>query len=176
MRKASGIFLFIALATPFLALYMRTHVELRQVRKAVKHMMIDNTDRSELVLLSFSHDEVKNSLRWKHDKEFEYNEQMYDIIERRETQDSMYYWCWWDHEETRLHKQLDQLMANLLLHDPAQQSKQHTLTDFFKSLYCQQQSTPTHLTLESVSPAFPGKTLHIYLFNVLPPAPPPWVG
>lgn len=174
MRKATGIFLFLALATPFLALYVRTHVELRQVRKAVKHMMIENVDRSELVLLSFSHEEIKTTLRWKHAKEFEFNHHMYDIIESKSTTDSVHYWCWWDHEETHLHKQLDQLMANLLLHDPAQQSKQNTLTDFFKSLYCSSQSHTSHLQLESTSQCLPDKTHLLYMLHVSPPSPPPW--
>jgi hypothetical protein len=175
MRNPTAIVLLAALTMPFVALYFRTHVEIRKVRKEVKAMLITNTDRSEFVLLSFARADANRDLRWKHSKEFEYRGEMYDIVDQAATKDSVYYRCWWDHEETKLHKQLDQLMADLLMRDPAQQSRQHHFFDFFKSLYCETQATihPTIFSPGALS--FPDKTHHIYAPDVKPPCPPPWL-
>jgi hypothetical protein len=176
MRKPAAILLLAALTMPFLALYLRTHVEIRQVRKEVKAKLIESVDRDALVLLSFSLADVKRALQWKHSKEFAYQGQMYDIVDQTSTKDSVHYWCWWDHEETKLHKQLDQLMANLLMRDPAQQSRQHQFTDFFKTLYCETHAIPWTIALSCDPISFPDKTHHIYAHDVKPPSPPPWPG
>ena len=174
MRKPTAILLLFAFTVPFLALYIRTHVEIRQVRREVKAMLIENTNRSEFVLLSFAHGDAKQVLDWKHNKEFKYNGHMYDIVDQAATKDTVHYWCWWDHEETKLHKQLDQLMANLLMRDPVQQSRHHQFTDFFKTLYCETHTVSSDTRYLHNPISFFDKTHHIYAHEDQPPSPPPW--
>ena len=58
--------------------------------------MIAGIDKSELVLFKFSKEETTTKLNWKHAKEFEFNQQMYDVVEKQVSKDSIHYWCWWD--------------------------------------------------------------------------------
>lgn len=55
----------------------------------------------KLVYLRFSKDELAD-LRWEHDREFEYDEQMYDVVGLEICGDTIGYWCWLDHKEKRI--------------------------------------------------------------------------
>lgn len=135
MKTTLIIFLLACLIVPLTGTYCWLHYEKRVVRKAVKKQLIEGIDKDELVLLKFSHEDIKTRLRWKHSREFEYNSQMYDIVETETKGDSVYYWCWWDHEETMLNQQLIKLLA--LAWGKSQQNKEHQkrLVHLFKSLY-----------------------------------------
>lgn len=97
--------------------------------------MIQGIDKEELVLLKFTSEEAKNALKWKHAKEFEFRQQMYDIVETKVVGDTTYYWCWWDHEETKLNKQLSLLVAKALNSNPQKKEKEDWLSTYFKSFY-----------------------------------------
>lgn len=136
-------------------------------------MMIAGMDRSELVLLKFSFSEINSGLRWEHDKEFEYRSQMYDIVEKIIKVDSVYYWCWWDHEETALNKELDNLVAKTLGTDRENNSRQKRLVEFYKSIcinaYCDEfkpSINPDKILSETNCGLYTS-------FQIPPPFPPP---
>ncbi len=79
------------------------------VKKEVKRQIEEGIDEDEIVLLTFSKEEIKTKLRWEHPREFEYNHRMYDIVESMTEGDTVYYWCWYDHEETMLNRRLAEL-------------------------------------------------------------------
>lgn len=85
------------------------------LKREIKHRIIEGIDRSELVELSFTAEE-KKQLRWEHSKEFEYNGEMYDVVESKSENGKITYWCWWDNEETNLNRRLNNLLARAL-HD-----------------------------------------------------------
>ena len=93
-------------------------------------------DRSELVFLRFSFAEVKEKLKWKHAGEFEYQGEMYDIVEKKEQGDSLLLWCWWDKAETKLNRKLHELAARALGTDIPTREKQTSLQHFLQSLIC----------------------------------------
>ena len=105
------------------------------VKKQVKNQMMEGIDKEELVLLKFSKEEKKTKLKWEHSKEFEYKGQMYDIVEKTVKQDSVYYWCWLDYQETKLNKKLDKLVNNVFHDNPKKQEKNQQLFTYLKSLY-----------------------------------------
>ncbi|GAA5032817.1 hypothetical protein GCM10011506_23060 [Marivirga lumbricoides] len=96
--------------------------------------MIAGMDKNELVLLKFTSEEAK-VLKWEHAKEFEYQNEMYDVVEQQTIGDTTYYWCWWDHEETALNKQLSLLVVKALNNIPERQEQEEWLSNYFKSLY-----------------------------------------
>lgn len=98
--------------------------------------MIAGIDKCELVLLKFSKTETTTELKWKHSKEFEFNNQMYDIVDKITTKDSVKYWCWWDHEETKLSKQLSKLLVGAFQSDVPSKDKKQQIVSFYKSLFC----------------------------------------
>lgn len=137
-RKVAGISLFFCLVAPLMATFTYLHYQKSLVRKEVLFRMIASMGKDELVFLKITEKESQTELRWEHPKEFEYKGQMYDIVEKKIIGDTVYYWCWWDHEETKLNKQLDKLVAYALKNDPNRRENQKRLVHFFKSLYWEQ--------------------------------------
>ena len=125
------------LIAPAVVTYTWIQQRKRAVKKEVKWKMIAGIDKKELVLLKFSKKETTSKLRWKHSKEFEFNNQMYDIVDKITTKDSIKYWCWWDFEETKLNKQLDNLLVGVYQHDSKSKEKQDLVYKFYKSIYFQ---------------------------------------
>lgn len=106
-----------------------------KVRKEVKHRMKSEIDKSELIFFAFSLETTQKKLKWKHALEFEYNGEMYDIIHKRETTDSAFYWVWWDHEETHLNKQLAEIISQLVDQNSQNQKSQQVYISLLKSPY-----------------------------------------
>jgi hypothetical protein len=74
-------------------------------------------------------------LKWEHDKEFEYNGQMYDVVEVADIGDSLQYLCWWDKAETATKKNKQKLLYAGI--DSSNPSKHFpfTFSDYYKSIY-----------------------------------------
>ena len=125
------------LIAPAVVTYSWLQQRKRAVKKEVKWKMIAGIDKSELVLLKFSKAETTTKLNWKHSKEFEFSNQMYDIVDKVVSKDSIHYWCWWDFEETKLNKQLDNLLVGVYQHDSKSKEKQDIVYKFYKSIYFQ---------------------------------------
>lgn len=157
---------------PLAATFMYLHHQKSVIRKTVKRQIIASIDRNELALLKFTEQESRAKLRWEHSKEFEFRGQMYDVVEKKIKGDTLYYWCWWDHEETRLNKQLNEMVAKVLGTSSQKKDSQEKLVEFYKNLYCN--SHATHL----VSPKEPAIN-HLTYFRSytsvchFPPVPPP---
>ena len=134
LRKYAGIAFLLCLTIPLLSCYFYIRYQAKQVRREVKHQLMEGIDKEELVLLSFSQDEEKQ-LKWKHAKEFEYKGEMYDIVSRETTEGITHYWCWWDYEETKLNKSLSKLVNQILGKRQDHQQKQNLLVRLYKSLY-----------------------------------------
>ncbi|MCK9202889.1 MAG: hypothetical protein M0P58_00455 [Bacteroidales bacterium] len=92
-------------------------------------------DKKSLVLLAYTKKEAREKLRWEKQGEFEYNHQMYDIVETETRGDSVLYQCLWDEEETSVDKKIKGLVAKAWGHDPQNKESQQQLFSFFKSLY-----------------------------------------
>ncbi|MCF8219715.1 MAG: hypothetical protein K9J21_12140 [Bacteroidales bacterium] len=134
-RKVYGILLLFVLIAPTVMTFTWLHHQKHIVKKQVKRQMINGIDKEELELLKFSKKEIHTQLRWEHSKEFEYKGQMYDIVEKIVKEDSIFYWCWWDHEETKLNKKLSNLANNAFRDNPKKQKKNQQLFSYLKSLY-----------------------------------------
>lgn len=97
--------------------------------------MIAGLDESRLVKLVFTHEEAKAMLQWEHSKEFEYNGQLYDVVRQQSGASLITYWCFPDHAETRLQKQLTALLRINLQKDTQRQEKQSQVRHFYKNLF-----------------------------------------
>lgn len=135
MKSVISILLISCLIFPLVGTYCFWEHERHLVRKSVKRRLIAGVESSELVLLKFSKEETQTKLRWKHSKEFEFNGQMYDIVETSFQDDSIFYRCWWDHAETALNKKLDKLLAEAWGHAPVKKDSSEKLVSFLKSPY-----------------------------------------
>lgn len=134
-RKLLSILFLLFLAAPFLTAYVCFKIERRAIRKEVKHQISAGLNKNELVFFKFSKEQQKHDLNWKHSKEFEYKDHMYDIVEKEVHGDTTYFWCWPDHAESRLNKQLENLLAFVLQNDPAQKKQRDQINKLYKSLF-----------------------------------------
>ena len=115
--------------------YFSFHIELKLVRREVKHKIMAGIDHDELTLLKFSKSEATAELKWKHSKEFKYKGEMYDVVNRAESKDSIFFYCWWDKKETALNVRLQNLTFQLLNQQPFQKNKQKQLQHWSKQLF-----------------------------------------
>jgi hypothetical protein len=113
-KQLFSILLISTLIGPFLGITLYLKHEKRMLKREIKHRIIEGIDKSELVELTFTDLEAETQLRWEHSKEFEYNGEMYDVVESKSDNGKITYWCWWDNEETSLNKQLNKLLARAL--------------------------------------------------------------
>lgn len=136
-------------------------------------MIIEGVDKEDLILLEFTKGETLTKLRWEHEKEFEYNAQMYDIVETIVAGNIIYYWCWLDKDETELKRQLGELGNKVFNTDPQKREKNDLLYNFYKSLFFSGREN-LHLTLQPVTV----KQRSLYCAHTVsshfqPPTPPP---
>jgi hypothetical protein len=116
--------LSIVLLAPATLLWVQHKMELNAHRKSVKHHLLSQTSKQDLAYFAFSNKEAE-ALNWKHAKEFNYQGAMYDVVQRRQTADSLLLWCWLDSDETLLYKKFESLLAEnpFSPHPKPQQSK-----------------------------------------------------
>jgi len=158
---------------PIVGAFTWIHQKKRNIKREVKRQIIEGIDKDKLVLLKFSKEETKTKLRWEHSREFEYEHKMYDIVETKIVGDTVYYWCWYDHEETMLNRQLEDLANQALGKNPKARPEIILVISFFKSLYCTfslngDVSIPRLFYRQDVL------FCHIYSQNFIqPPTPPP---
>jgi hypothetical protein len=176
LKNLYGILLLLCLWAPFVDTYSRLKYEKKQVKREIKKKIIAGLDKSELALVKVSKLTSKTALNWKHAHEFEYQGQMYDVVEVQQVGDSTYYWCWWDAAETQLNRQLSQLVANALGNNPQHRETQNRLIRFVQHLYCsplpqwQLKSLPDDLLDKKI---FCTNTPPFISFSSSPPTPPP---
>ena len=133
--KVTSIVLLFLMVVPLTTSYFFVQLQKMQVKKEVKWKMIAGLDKEELVLFKFTEAESQSKLKWEHAKEFEYQGEMYDVVEIEIRANTIYYWCWWDHKETKLNRQLEELVTQVLDQDTTIQGNQRKLVDYFKKLF-----------------------------------------
>ena len=114
---------------------MQGRVEVAQAA-AASHIK-KKLQKEDQVQFAFTAYESITLLVWEHSREFEYKDEMYDIIRMETKGDSVRYWCYHDKKETKLRKNIQSLLAYFLGTSPQNRTHQKHLGDFFKTLYCQ---------------------------------------
>ena len=149
---------------------------LQRVKKEVKANFLKGIPKTALVTLAIDRKEAASVLHWEHQGEFEYQGQLYDVVDSFQRNDTLVYWCWWDKKETHIRHQLKALMANILEQDLPQRENQKHLYVFFKSLFCAPPSAvawtlrPPRLEIQT---PVAQRACSISTFERAPPAPPP---
>lgn len=133
--KLYSAILVLCFVIPSVSCFVWIKKQQKAIRREVKHAIISQTSKDAFVLLKFSKEETETKLKWKHSREFGYNDQMYDIVETIDKGDSVFYYCWWDHKETKLNKKLSKLLSYVLGHDSKNQDNKKKVSQFFKTFF-----------------------------------------
>lgn len=173
MKNIIAILLVFCLALPFWGSYSYLKMEKRQVKRTIKRQIMKGIDRDKLVLLKFSKKETQTLLRWEHPKEFEFYGQMYDIVHKELRGDSIWYWCWWDYEETALNRYLAILVAKSMGKNPQNTETQNKLRVFSGNLFCNDRQNLNLKENLSYEIFFQYLADHYSSVEISPPAPPP---
>lgn len=114
MKNLICIGFCLSLIAPVFSAYFAFQHRTNIIRQEVEAHIEQGIEKNELVLLKFTHEETETLLRWEHSREFEFNQQMYDIVETEVLEDSVYYWAYWDIEESELKKDFNDILTNVL--------------------------------------------------------------
>jgi hypothetical protein len=169
--KVTSLLLFLCLVAPLAVTFTFLHYQKVQIRRKVAREIISSEDHDGLVLLKFTEKEAQTLLRWEHSREFEFADQMYDIVKTEARGDTTYYWCWLDEAETKLNQQLNKLLVGAQDQGPINTTDQEKLANFFKSLYFAISDTWSVSTFQSA--LIPPPYGHHYSSMTHPPPVPP---
>ncbi len=134
-KQFASLFLLFILLVPAVATYTWLQQYKRAVKKEMKWKMIAEIDKKELVYFEFSSRDINTKIRWEHTKEFEYNNQMYDVVYKKIIDGKTQFWCWLDSDETILNQRLQKLLASVFNHDTKSKDKENKVFSFYKTLY-----------------------------------------
>ena len=162
--------LFIA---PFYGTYLYLSLQQKVIQEAVQGKLEEEIPENELVKLIFFKKEIPKLLKWEHDKEFEYNGQMYDVVEVTDVGDSLQYLCWWDKAETASKENMQNLISEEINKSKPSKHKPVNFSDYYKSIYvfltpCSENEIVVPIGRTSFSFA-----KHEGILSTEPPFPPP---
>lgn len=177
MKRFFAILLLICLVAPFGGAYLGFRIEKSHVRKMVKRQIKAGISKDELIEFKFLKKDTTKNLRWEHEREFEFEDKMYDIVERIYNKDSVTYRCWCDSIETQINTQYNKLLAQALGNNPQKPDNKKQLIDYLKVLYYSDLNSDSDSRyLLSTDKLY----THYKLFNssyiITPPGPPPKSG
>lgn len=157
---------------PFGATYLWMRYNEALLKNEVKRQIISGLSRDKLTLLKFTKEESLTRLNWQHSNEFEFNNQMFDVVETETCGDVIIYWCWSDKKETDFNIKMNKLLAKAIGNDQQNKEKQQRLNNFFKSLYF------SHNQILLVAEVHDNLEISAFSFiyhsvNFPPPVPPP---
>lgn len=135
MKRLLSIALIFSIAAPFWISYSVIQYQKYSVKKEIKKQIINGMDKNDLVQFRFSKKVAETKLEWEHSKEFEYSGVMYDVVESVKKNDSVYYWCWEDDEETKLNQKLNALVEKTAGPDKIKNENLKQLSNFLSTLY-----------------------------------------
>ncbi len=172
-KKITGIVLLLTLIAPVVVTMSWLQLEKLQLKKSIKKQLIHSVDREQLTLLKFTQAQTKTELNWKHSKEFEWENNMYDIVEQEIQGDTVLYWCYFDSEETEINHKISLLLQSNWQNNNNKNKNEKRLLHFFKLLYCQENAHKKPMFFYSEKQNDIQKKVNIIQFKVAPPTPPP---
>ncbi len=173
---AAAVALFALLFDPLLGNFVLLHGRKMAIKREVARHIVRGIAEDGLVTLKFTKEETRTLLRWEHPREFEFDGQMYDIVEVTDLGDIVHYRCWWDKAETELNERLRALAIQALGGSPKFGGAREPLLAGLKP-FCR--TGPGRWDAPRPGPASgpPSWTADLYASVVTPPpAPPPWAG
>lgn len=142
------------------------------IRKDIKRAIKEGVPKDQLVDFVFhTQEESWINLDWtKPEKEFRFNNQMYDIIETRKSNDTIYFKCIHDVKESGLFQQIDLMTEN-------RSDKDKSVVLFWsKQVYSAKNGIPKQdnlidYSIQTESPIFQKSFFHTFMECPKPPPP-----
>lgn len=136
MKYLASILLLASLLLPSAGAFFWLKLRKECIRENIKREIQRGIPDEKLVELRFSQEDARQYLRWEHEREFEFQGLMFDVVSTKTEGDTLIYRCFWDEAESEINRQLEELTNKGLAKDPENKQMQLRLLDFLKSLYC----------------------------------------
>jgi hypothetical protein len=147
-------------------------MKISDLKNEVRERIESGIEESQLSLLTFTLEKASGTLRWEHDREFEYDGIMYDVVKSDTVGNMVFFWCWKDHRESELNKQLEELAGIAMNKDPIQKENQKKINHFLRCLYYESQSfSPAIFDETDIYRNIIGEIFESLI--ITPPTPPP---
>lgn len=151
-------------------LFFYLKFEQNEIRKEVKHLILDGMDRNDLIEFTFSWEEAQN-LSWKHSREFSLNGHFYDVVQSEFKNGRVHYYCWLDDKEAQVNKAMNNFIFNILGTSNQSKKKEFQLNWLKLTLFLN--SNEIKETSQNYSDFIGFHHLDFYKSQYLTPATPP---
>jgi len=176
LKSLFAIFLFACLVLPFLGTYAWLSGRIENAKESASLTIKRAIPQDDQLLWTFSISDARTKLQWEHSKEFEFKGEMYDVIRSETKGDSILYWCYWDREETKLKRQLDILIVNMMGPGSHNRNQGTQINDCFRSFFFQVDDHQHDVICGQLfDPVFSPYIFSVSLHQLTPPLPPPEV-
>lgn len=135
-NKIVSIFLFFIIVVPTIILFLWFKMEKRNAQIIFEETIHEKGFSENLSVLKFSFHESHKELTWENNSEFQYKNEMYDLIFYAIENDSIYIICWLDKKETTVNKKYNEIIKHFDLKNSDQTAKQKNLNSYLNNLYC----------------------------------------
>jgi hypothetical protein len=164
-----AIFLCVSIAGPMSLGMAAFELRFWELKENFSERYVQSQNQERIQTLVFSKSEISQVLKWEHDREFEYQGQMYDVLEIHDKGEQVEYLVWHDEEESEL-KEKEREYEDF---DPKDQERPQSKSSFHLTFFFQEIPPTSFLKLsaerlESVQIETFWKNL-----NTLPITPPP---
>lgn len=167
--------LLVSLVAPFIGLGLWSSYQQQVTRNEVMSILQAGVSKNLLTLLVFNNKRETEQLTWKHSKEFSFRGEMYDVMEKELKGDYTYYWCWKDHKETKLNKEIKTRWRSLLGFGKDKKTSNDRKLAVFNPLFYQHQAGIA-FTMDFREITTYEQPLDYYSYYFPPPVPPPQIG
>lgn len=109
----------------------------RSIRREIKQRIKAGVPPEQQSFLAFTESDMEQSdFSWVNDHEFKYRGVAYDVLSRKKVNDSLYFSCIQDEDETRLFKALNEQVSQIMNQDGASKERKQNTFRFYKNLFC----------------------------------------
>jgi hypothetical protein len=169
MKKAGIISVLLIFIFQSVGVFLLFRLKQSDIRQEIKSRIKAGVPEAELTIFRFDSEKLKQ-LKWVDGHEFIYQERMYDIVSTTYDGEIVVYHCLHDIQETRLFKDLNNLVANKMSKDKNSREGNHAQV---VNWFCQEE-----IQLFSMTPVLLGSISSQYSFNLksnfqIPESPPP---
>lgn len=109
-RRIWGALLFVLLVTPLVLTQILLQAHREKIRHELKTKVLRNCFSDQLIAIPSEKDNDSENFIWKHESEFCYNGEMYDVVNTESRDGQVVYYCWKDTKENHLNDLLQKLM------------------------------------------------------------------
>jgi hypothetical protein len=136
LRQGFACLLIGIFCLPALGTWGLFSLQQQRIRKEIKQKIKAGVPLSQQTLLGFSKIELESGiLSWMNDHEFQYQGVAYDVLKKTSQQDSIYFSCIRDEDETRLFKTLDDQVSKILNQDKNTHNQKENTFRFYRNLF-----------------------------------------